>query len=154
MPVFLPAAVHSHQTNCVEALLRLQAIINETLEQWRRSAEPPRKQAAALRDVVRAARVTLPGDFKPSSEVAADAYAKLGARGLSEPPKLQKDVDAFSELCEEAKGLCDAVCEEANELAHEMDEGPTDVGFDTSALISLLAVSHTARTHAFDPPYP
>ena len=104
MPVFLPAAVHSHQTNCVEALLRLQAIINETLEQWRRSAEPPRKQAAALRDVVRAARVTLPGDFKPSSEVAADAYAKLGARGLSEPPKLQKDVDAFSEFARRRRG--------------------------------------------------
>lgn len=134
MPVFLPAAVQSHQTICIESLLGLQKTVNETLQR-RHLAEDPQQSTAELRDAVAVARGALPGDFAPSSEVAAAAFQKLGTRNLPSAPKLQKDVDTFSKLCEEAKELCDAVWVEADELAREMDEGHTDVVFDPRALI-------------------
>lgn len=142
----MPAAVQSHQTICIESLLGLQKTVNETLQR-RHLAEDPQQSTAELRDAVAVARGALPGDFAPSSEVAAAAFQKLGTRNLPSAPKLQKDVDTFSKLCEEAKELCDAVWVEADELAREMDEGHTDVVFDPRALILSLEVSHTQLAH-------
>ena len=137
MPVFLPAAVQSHQTICIDALLGLQTTVNETVQRCH-LAEDPQQLTAGLRGAVAVARSALPGDFAPSSEVAAAAFEKLGTRKLPSAPKLQKDVDTFSKLCKEGKELCDAALDEADELAREMDEGHTDVVFDPRALISSL----------------
>lgn len=137
MPVFLPAAVQSHQMICIDALLGLQTAVNETVQRCH-LAEDPQQLTAGLRGAVAVARSALPGDFAPSSEVAAAAFEKLGTRKLPSAPKLQKDVDTFSKLCKEGKELCDAALDEADELAREMDEGHTDVVFDPRALISSL----------------
>lgn len=104
MPVFLPAAVQSHQMICIDALLGLQTTVNKTVQRCH-LAEDPQQLTAGLRGAVAVARSALPGDFAPSSEVAAAAFEKLGTRKLPSAPKLQKDVDTFSKLCKEGKEL-------------------------------------------------